>query len=249
MTDKTFKGARLKIDRANRHIHELIHIITRFLDTDFCRLVTEPEEGNTGRNRLKVVASADYPPHIPLIVGDAIHNLRSALDHVVVQITGIDADFMGLPTGKKRYDIESKSTSYKTIKQTAPPFAQFILDEIQPYSGGKFKIWELGKLDIIDKHKLIIPTINISSLMNFEVEYERGIRFTNAMAEVGAGGVVNIAIAPGAIKIHNHGKPAVNIRFGPGTPFENQAVLETIANLAELTSQAIQALETFYYGN
>ena len=70
---------------------------------------------------------------------------------------------LGVRPAKKRDDVIRTST-YKKIKEALPDFAEFILDEIQPYAGGKFKVWELSKLDNIDKHKLLIPTMNISSL-------------------------------------------------------------------------------------
>jgi hypothetical protein len=46
-----------------------------------------------------------------------------------------------------------------------------------------------------------------------------------------------------------YGKPTVGIRFGPRTPFQDQAVLETLPQLAQLTSEAVEAFERFCFGN
>src|SRR6266542_2549925 len=62
-------------------------------------------------------------------------------------------------SAERRDDIISKSTHYRTIKETFPNLATFILEEIQPYQRGQFLLWELSELDRIDKHRLIEPVV------------------------------------------------------------------------------------------
>jgi hypothetical protein len=75
------------------------------------------------------------------IIGDAVHNLRTAFDYIVVAITGLD--WIALPVGKTRDDV-SKAQHYRTIEATNPGLAKFIIDEIQSYRGGRFCLWELS---------------------------------------------------------------------------------------------------------
>lgn len=241
-----FESARSKIQRANSHIGDLIATYQSFLKTDFCKLVVEDDGKPGGYWALKIEATTPYPPEIPLIVGDAFHNLRSSLDHIIVQFTGQDR--FSLPTGKKRDDVIAVPM-YGSIKKAFPDFISFILDEIQPYAGGKFKCWELSQMDNIDKHRLIIPTVNISSLMGADFEDSSGNRFRNANIAVEHGTVQPIIIGGGGrMKINDKGTPALNIRFGDGTPFKDETVLETLANLAQLTLQAVEAFELFCFG-
>ncbi len=126
------------------------------MDSDLTRLTIE-DDFEPGQQRVKVVRITEFPPSIPLIIGDAVHNLRTAFDYIMVAITGMD--WMALPVGRTRDDIISKSTHYRTIKETFPNLATFILEEIQPYQRGQFLLWELSELDRIDKHRLIEPVV------------------------------------------------------------------------------------------
>jgi hypothetical protein len=181
---QTFKDARSKAQWAKGHIYNLINEYRALLDSDLTRLTIE-DDFEPGQQRVKVVRITEFPPSIPLIIGDAVHNLQTAFDYIMVAITGMD--WMALPVGRTRDDIISKSTHYRTIKETFPNLATFILDEIQPYQRGQFLLWELSELDRIDKHRLILPTINQAHRLGVGVEDQRGQRFSNSWFTVGKG--------------------------------------------------------------
>jgi hypothetical protein len=243
-----FLGARLKVARAERHLRELMQTILAFLETDFAVIRAE-EDGDSGTYSLKIDGTTPYPPAIPAIIGDAVHNLRSALDHIVVQFVDPESDWIGLPVAKSRSEVES-SKGFRTIREMNSDFAAVILDEIQPYAGGKFKVWEIAKLDNIDKHKLLIPTVNISSLGKIDIEDERGNRFIDHHVLVEAGQTIHLAKGFGKmVKIHNKGDAGVNVLFGEDTPFPGESVFGAIGNIPELTLQAIEAFEGFCFGN
>lgn len=168
---QTFKDARSKAQWAKGHIYNLINEYRALLDSDLTRLTIE-DDFEPGQQRVKVVRITEFPPSIPLIIGDAVHNLQTAFDYIMVAITGMD--WMALPVGRTRDDIISKSTHYRTIKETFPNLATFILEEIQPYQRGQFLLWELSELDRIDKHRLILPTINQAHRLGVGVEDQRG---------------------------------------------------------------------------
>jgi len=75
------------------------------LDSDLTRLTIE-DDFEPGQQRVKVVRITEFPPSIPLIIGDAVHNLRTAFDYIMVAITGMD--WMALPVGRTpgRHNIE-----------------------------------------------------------------------------------------------------------------------------------------------
>src|SRR5437879_6404809 len=74
-----FEHAKLKIKRANKHILELEREMDAFRQTDFYRFFVE-KNPETGRSTLVGEVVQAVPEPVPLILGDAIHNLRSALD-------------------------------------------------------------------------------------------------------------------------------------------------------------------------
>src|SRR4051812_7207084 len=103
---QTFKDARSKAQWAKRHIHKLVDEYRVLLESDLTRLIIE-DDFEPGTQRAKIVRIAEFPPSIPLIIGDTVHNLRTAFDYIMVAITG--KDWMALPVGRTRDDIISKS--------------------------------------------------------------------------------------------------------------------------------------------
>jgi len=79
-------GHWLKFERAREHIEALEDAAEAWLDTDAYTIVrdVDPQSGLTVR-RAKITESPPYS--LGLIAGDAIHNLRAALDHVVYAIS------------------------------------------------------------------------------------------------------------------------------------------------------------------
>jgi hypothetical protein len=116
-SNQTFKDARLKAQWAKRRIRELFAEYRALLNSDLAPLVVE-DDFEPGQQRVKAARITEFPPSIPLIVGDAVHNLRTAFDYIMVAITGDDQ--MALPIGKTRDDIVSKSKHYRTIQITVP---------------------------------------------------------------------------------------------------------------------------------
>jgi hypothetical protein len=111
--DNTFFGAYLKVDRANHHIQTL-HDLTEPLSPQFYALGWFPATnlpcgisiGGGVANPDKPLRELAYVPKQPisqllaLIIGDAIHNLRAALDYAataVVRATDGDTKFVTFP--------------------------------------------------------------------------------------------------------------------------------------------------------
>jgi hypothetical protein len=80
-----FESSRLKIDRAKKHISEVEQIITALPDNAVATVEINPNGGNEVlkhdiRDRNKIINN------IALVLGDAIHNLHSALDHAWMSV-------------------------------------------------------------------------------------------------------------------------------------------------------------------
>ena len=109
----------------------------------------------------KVVYTMDsvepIPPEIPVLAGDVIQNLRSALDHVAYQLFRIVQELRERAS-TVYFPIAENHTKYQAQKggQTSGMSRQAIgaIDAIQPYRGGNDALWHLHKLNIIDKHRL-----------------------------------------------------------------------------------------------
>src|SRR5579872_7167379 len=79
--DDAFHGSRVKIERAKKHIADLHNTISAFTNTNFYSMEIE-FDGESGTNHLCFTLDLDRFPHddCAVIIGDAFHDLRSALD-------------------------------------------------------------------------------------------------------------------------------------------------------------------------
>src|SRR6266571_3990435 len=80
MTDR-FDGVWLKVGRAKQHIDELEAAIVAFHSTGPYKVVTV-DDPQTGKRIAKIGKEpAPIPDEVPLLLGDAVHAIRSSLDH------------------------------------------------------------------------------------------------------------------------------------------------------------------------
>jgi hypothetical protein len=78
-------GARAKLGRANAHLAELDALGRRWAARVSYTLRLELLNNNILVARMFDLANAEPPLQMALVAGDAVHNLRSALDHVIYQ--------------------------------------------------------------------------------------------------------------------------------------------------------------------
>lgn len=155
-----FDRLNVKTERADKHIHDLAERIRSFGDSRPCT-ISHKDDTNLGER----IYYVDYIRPIPLefsaIIGDALQNLRSALDHLATHLVNIGSDPM---TQKPYYPIFESSHEYEAGKmrkiQGMSPEAIKAIDATEPYARGNG--WVLRDLQILnnrDKHCLLIPAL------------------------------------------------------------------------------------------
>ena len=86
-----FEAPKLKVKRAEQHISDLNMRLAAYAKTDFYRLSINEDE-KPGDSILQFQVIDPISPAISSVIGDAVHNLRSALD---LLITGIVKEKLG----------------------------------------------------------------------------------------------------------------------------------------------------------
>src|SRR5271169_1388962 len=76
-----YADVRLKIDWADKHIGDFINDAGRFMKTNPYSVVVE-QDADTREKAFVVKTVTPIPPQISLIAGDALQNLRCALDYL-----------------------------------------------------------------------------------------------------------------------------------------------------------------------
>jgi hypothetical protein len=156
-----FDGSKLKLKRADKHIRELNSVLTSYLNAHVFPLYTE-KDPKTGRDNLRLKKPTEpIPGEVPLILGDAIHNIRSALDYMmwdmITAVGGKPSRYTQLPFRQTRDELID---TMKGGLNRIPTIYDFILNDVRPYKSGNPALWGLHNLDIVDKHKLLIPTVS-----------------------------------------------------------------------------------------
>lgn len=127
-----FTSANLKVQWAKVQINALNEVINRFLESDFYTFSNE-RDPKTGQYRISVISKAYSPADIYLLLGDAIHNLRTALDHAATAIVGC-GDFVYFPFHERLENLLSTEgaivcSKTKAIERAVRDLGRFIIDE------------------------------------------------------------------------------------------------------------------------
>lgn len=153
-----FESARSKVRRAEKHISDLEEAFQRFVERDTYTVSVEPH--SQGRTAVTIKLAEPVPDELGLTIGDAVHNLRSSLDHATWELIGFDNGTQDrqakLPTGASRKSYEASCRGLKTPRDDTKQF--FIDLSIYPSGPGQ-TLYELNNLNNIDKHRIMMPLV------------------------------------------------------------------------------------------
>jgi hypothetical protein len=147
---------RVKVERAKEHVRDLEIEVRSFLVAN-PYVVEFKRDAQTGEAIHYVISVRETPITMTAIIGDVLHNLRSALDHLAYQLVIVSG---ATPSKQTYFPISDDATKYKVeapgkitgMSKTAVK----AIDAIKPYKGGDDMLWRLHRLNIIDKHRALI---------------------------------------------------------------------------------------------
>lgn len=177
MSQPSLASAQAKLARAERHLSELAAAERRFWEesgNDYGATVTT-EPGPDGRPWAyqRLHEPPQPPTRLALIAGDAVHNIRSALDHLVFALVLANPDHPDPPTRQNEFPIwerepknsDRRATFGRKLRGIADEPHRWIVD-LQPFSRPGSKeaqhLLDVDRLDNIDKHRFIPPLIAVS---------------------------------------------------------------------------------------
>jgi hypothetical protein len=167
-----FVGARLKIARAYDHLKSLNGFVDDALAAQRNGVLGQIEVG-TGDMVYRAEMRWQPPKEWGLILGDCVHNLRSALDHMgwdLVILNGERPDSgTEFPIYRDRATYGLKNEAARKLRGVSPEAAQ-VVEEAQPYHASnpeRSPMWALRELDIVDKHRSILLTASIANIQSF----------------------------------------------------------------------------------
>ena len=158
MQSSPFTGAHNKLARARRHLDEIRAAIAAFFATQPYEIMRE-EETSTGDLVYRLRIHQEVPGDWSLIVGDVLHNMRSALDHLAWRLVELNNNTPGRHTqfvicADQAAFQRAAPNNLRGVSQTAMTF----IENLRPYRGGDDLLWQLNELDSTDKHRLLLVT-------------------------------------------------------------------------------------------
>ena len=167
---------RQKLGRAWAHLVALQHSIQGFLDSDPYR--EDAKQHARPNNHVLIVVhwkkQRELPSDLPLLVGDAIYNMRSSLDHLARALAHTNVGNK-IKEGQSMFPIHKGKGSYmdagvRACGQMGQP-VQDVIEEMQPYhaghEAGNHPLGILNDLSNIDKHRNLVLSGAVSTESTF----------------------------------------------------------------------------------
>lgn len=235
-------GPKLKVVRAKHHVRDLETLFDNFV-------VNNPHRVNVHTHRDEPgvfldVVGAPLPNETASIIGDAIHNLRAALDHLAAEAVRAGGNKPNRDTGFPIYLKEGDFGGAKSKLAGAPQgFFDFVAG-LRPYetctdgSPGNRRVWQLGQLDNLDKHITLLPTIGVVTAPGLRVLSAQGDeiwRFKHIQA-TGHGHVPMVSVRGVGLQYELDGEPTFAVRFSNTNLVDGEYVIPLLQTLTDTVS-------------
>jgi hypothetical protein len=234
---------------------------------------------SAGDGMIRVTAANAYsltlftnpmPIEMPLMLGAAIHSMRSALDTAVSTLmtnaTGKDDSRTNFPMHQTERELRASfgpgartcADCGKTranrglnadIRDHLPDLETLIMESFRPWKEGNPLLWGLGKMDNINKHKMLLPTFGWTRWTgSFVARYKAGgiTAFDQTTWKIGPGESLTLIKEAESIEISDPGKFAVEFVFAGINPFTNLEIFKTLQECVALVDGVIETLETHF---
>jgi hypothetical protein len=127
--------------------------------------------------KYKLPQAVEFANSLGLLIGDAVHNLHTALDYAWIWALLTRGDGIGK---RSKFPFRQTSEELKAalagieIKSTDPLF-DLLITGIKPYPAGNDLLCLLHGLDITDKHHLLMPLVQVAEVNGIATEDSAGV--------------------------------------------------------------------------
>src|ERR1700730_6175391 len=243
-----FHGSRLKIERARKHIGDIESLVVDFTHSDDFHSVSIEYDNKQRTNHLRFdVHTSRFPgDNIALAIGDALHNLRSALDFLWYEIV---SECGGVPTKWTRFPVRDSTEELIAVldnvlnkKQITLDIYKFVLDGVKPCKAGNYLIWGLDDLNIGDKHKLLVPVLKLMRFDDVRLEDEKGSPlYENTFWIMDKSCSIRLREADDImVTVKDKGHATATIVFDIGVPFQGEAVISALHRITEEATRTVK---------
>lgn len=245
-------AVKLKLERAEHHILDLKRQITDYMVEADIHLVDRINH-KAHERVLSIEKKIPIPDVFSLIIGDVAHNLCSCLDiatYIVLSphVEAIDPkglDYISFPFARSEETFKATLLSARIKLAGKDVFRAFKAS--RAYPGGNDDLCALRRLNIIDKHRLIVATAHAATLTSRDLgiidpDFVTAADDPNEVTQfIGTDTICRVKYkyrnrqerlamerVPATQKKANW-QPPFEICFGEGEPFEGQNLFAALA--------------------
>lgn len=239
-----------KFNRSQEHLHALDQAVKWWLG-DEPYVVASEINAESGFKEVVITAQEQPPARFSLMAGDAIQNLRSTLDHLVVEIARVNSG--GYLMERVERDIMFPITTSPQLFRNArkrgclgcvPPRAQALIRLMQPYHNGdewtRHPLWVLHQLSNIDKHRrLPLLQSTVPELQVAKIRFRQVREFSLGASGPFKDKAVLASWDPDAEVEVDLRAVTVEVAFGEGTPLPGAPLLQSLADLSQIIRETV----------
>lgn len=247
-------GPSVKIKRSVEHFKDLQPKVAAFNDGNAYRFVTEFDAKT--REHVIRIRVAKYPDALwAAMIGDIVHNLRSALDLLACQLVLANNGTVTKRTCFPIFDSGEKfKTGYVGKVSGASKEALAFIEALEPYQGGNGDaLWRLHELSIADKHKLLLPIFGLfpEQIGRVIVEYpgqpteKKSHTWKRVFPLVDGTEITRVFTGGDETQVKVNMKGAVRIAFGEPKCVECEPIIPYLKQLGQFVEGVIQSFYPF----
>lgn len=259
-SDELLSSALLKIKRAEHHINDLNRQINAFLAERpfklFYFMRPKAGEGTIGTKTEKSI-----PEEFAMIIGDAAHNLRSALDHAMFALCSKSESPWLVEFPFSREPERMEAAIKKGQVWCAGEKVVEAVRKLQPHGCGNPILWGLASLNNRDKHRLPVVTWRTAELTAPQLQQLGFTQIRGPGSLIFSGEASSDHILMKDVKFDGsradrrrapdyeqeaHVQPTYSIWFAEGQPFENEAVISALYRATRGVERAIREIAEAY---
>jgi len=222
------QSAWLKIERANQHANALDATIQRWLGDRPYRLSLDAD-GETGEQVCRIHVVRTPPLEWSVVIGEAIHGLRTALDHAVYALSGLH----GEPPSGTEFPIFKDEPMFRNTNRPGGLWkirglgdaTREVVESVQPFHHGggepeRHLLWVLHQLSNADKHRSLNLTSAFLGQSEITLEADGGV--TLKRTQIGASGPVKdgAELARWSVAVSDEGKVELKGQIAYGIAFD-----------------------------
>jgi hypothetical protein len=181
----SLEGVRAKIARAHEHLEDLKLILSKSPDAEARQTVRADDEAQRWIIETIVEKVPEVPFKARILIGDVVHSLAAALDHLVYQLSLSHQLAIGTTNAAAVCDVHKThfpiflsdaDDAPKRINHRLKLMAERpanLIRNMQPYERSAKDptldpnadpLWILFKLDVIDKHRMVLAMNQLANV-------------------------------------------------------------------------------------